>query len=295
MRVQAHSSAKLILSGEHSVVYGYPALATVTNLKTTTSFAQQQSVGPSSVFITQIINIFYSSYPEYSAKKAYLTKVLSTIPIGCGLGSSAALACSLFRSLAKFHKTTLPSNELISLIQMSETIAHGKPSGVDATTVALNKTLMFKKNIATSEYAYQEVPNTILKKSSFFLINSGTPQESTKEMDELVADAVKVHPRKMKTILRDIGTLTESIVGDVANNSFVPEKLSQNQRLLESLGVVGEEATRMILAIEKIGGFAKTTGAGGVENGSGMILAYHPQKSLLDQLARTNDWKFYQH
>jgi mevalonate kinase len=64
--------------------------------------------------------------------------------------------------------------------------------------------------------------------------------------------------------------------------------LLSGERNLEMLGVVGKKAKALIEEIEGLGGVAKISGAGGVKNGSGMLLSYHDDSSVLLDFAKKN-------
>jgi mevalonate kinase len=294
MIATAQAFAKVIITGEHSVVYGHPALATVTSLNTTVTVADSKTDVISEPLIANVLEVFYTSFANFSSERACVSEIKSTIPIGCGFGSSAAVASALFGALAKFHNVSLSKEELINLVQESEKFAHGKPSGIDATTIVMNTPLVFCKNRETSSLKFDVLDNDVLQKIPFVFINSGTPAESTKEMVEFVSGQILKNPTHTNELLEKIGAVTQMVIDDIHRGQFHPQHLSINQKLLEDLGVVGKRAKLIIEKIESIGGYAKITGAGGRKEGSGMILAYHSSKEKLIDLARSNQWEFYQ-
>ena len=111
------------------------------------------------------------------------------------------------------------------------------------------------------------------------LIDSGKPVESTGEMVEKVSGGSFDNEFKR--------------MGEIADNWKV-DLIKENQRLLEQIGVVGEKARKMVSKIENIGGMAKVCGAGGVKQGSGVILAICDKIEALKQLADDNSWSWFQ-
>jgi len=82
--------------------------------------------------------------------------------------------------------------------------------------------------------------------------------ETTGEMINLVQSKVKSKKRKK------MGKITNNFIKSISSDEFDYSLISENQRLLEDLGVVGKRAKSLVKEIETLGGFAKITGAGGV-------------------------------
>lgn len=262
MKLKGISHGKMILSGEHSVVYGYPALAFPIPLTTSTTLLDNGTLQPS--IIKNLINILTNVDNRLTWDKAVVVE--STIPMGSGLGSSAALAHSLVQALCRAHSLRLNKAQIFNLVQECEKYFHVRPSGIDAATVVYNQAVRLQKN--------QEKPIiTKLPKSIVLpphqLIFSGQASESTKEMVEKVAKI----PNK-ESILAEIGAVTSQIENQLHLGRLETNLITTNERLLEKLGVVGDTARTIIAQVEKRGGHAKIVGAGGCQTGSGMILAF---------------------
>jgi mevalonate kinase len=290
MEHAAQSGGKVIITGEHSVVYGYPALVAGISLTTQVTLGHQagtEKYYPSPLLL-QALRLFQQRYPQ--ARGIQIHSVVSQIPTGCGLGSSAAVVHALFKALAQAIGVSLSMSEMIELIQTSEQFAHGNPSGVDATAVVTGGLLRFQKQ--TDQLHHQTI-HSQLPSQPLYLINSGQPTETTKEMVALVADQV-TRDSKKKVILESIGSVSASIIEQVEQGTMPWELWQENQRLLDILGVVGERANRLINQVVEAGGTAKITGAGGKQTGSGMILSRHPDTEKLEAMCQTNNWEYYQ-
>ncbi|NCN03740.1 MAG: hypothetical protein GW942_01540 [Candidatus Pacebacteria bacterium] len=288
----AQSKGKVIISGEHSVVYGQPAL--VGGLKLFREIVirepKKRHISQSAI-VDNILQIF--EY-KYAVNVGNLEVVdLGKLPVGSGLGSSAAFAHAVFIGLLKHFGLSASKGELFELVQASERFCHGNPSGVDATAVVYGGLVEFIKGDENNFINQINNQNNLLTKSNFFLIDSGRPVETTKEMVEMVAAKITAD-QALQVVIEKMGQVTSKLISAVKENGFDSEAIRENQRLLEELGIVGEKAQLIIKQIEETGAVAKITGAGGVINGSGMILAYTLDHDKISDLIKKNNWKSYQ-
>ncbi|MEP7167341.1 MAG: hypothetical protein ABI758_05150 [Candidatus Woesebacteria bacterium] len=275
------SHGKIILSGEHSVVYGYPALVCPVDqeVKVVIQKGEQKKTSP---FLLNILSIFQNE--QEVSFDDLLIVIESTLPLGSGLGSSAATASAVFQALYCFFKIKYTKKHLLFLVQESEKFAHGNPSGVDAVAVVYPSIIEFQK---TDEQIEWDIIATGKALPPFLLLQSGIPSETTREMVEYV----KTFSRK-EEILPRIGKITQKMIKKLKEKHLDLGLITQNERLLEELGVVGQKALSMIHQIESKGGVAKIVGAGGRENGSGVIIAFHPTNiSILREVALQNEWE----
>jgi len=254
---------KAIITGEHSVVYGYPALAMrlplYREIKLVTGFTDNK-------LFLNILDIFAKKFALQISNISFVES--GNLPIGSGLGSSAAFAAATCKALARKFKLKISQAELFDLVQESEQFAHGNPSGVDAATVVYGGLIKFQK--VAGQMKITKLKNNFLANYKIELINSGQPLETTKDMVELVAKKMEnpAFAGRMQKYLQAIGQISEAII-----NNFDLKLISQNQKLLEKIGVVGKKAKEIIKQLSKKGVVAKITGAGGVKSGSGMIIS----------------------
>ncbi|MFH2118240.1 MAG: hypothetical protein ABII10_00665 [Candidatus Paceibacterota bacterium] len=291
-QVYASANGKIIFSGEHAGVYGYPMIAGPINKTITVSIREGQIVNHDDLFL-KLLSIFSQEFRlELKKLKKLDYQITSDLPSKSGLGSSAAYSKALFSALANYFSLTVSKQQLFELIQRSETIFHGNPSGVDAAVVVFNKYLYFQKQNKT--YCYESLnqqAQKILSVTPLYAIYSGAADESTKEMVSLVAEALQAQPKK-KDLLEKIGKLTEKSGEFLEDGVFPFALIQENHLLLEELGVVGEKAQVMIQAIQTAGAVAKITGAGGIKNGSGYLLAAHQDPAFEDFL-KSKKWQYF--
>lgn len=157
--ITATAPGKIILFGEHAVVYGRPAIAVpviqvsaqVTIIETggdflieardqhrTTRLGELADDDP----IAAIIRKTLTALGEAATAGATLI-VQSTIPIAGGLGSGAAVSTAIARALAAFYKRDLDAATISSLVYEVEKLHHGTPSGIDNTVIAFGKPVYF--------------------------------------------------------------------------------------------------------------------------------------------------------
>jgi len=251
----ASAPGKIILSGEHSVVYGYPALVSAINLR---------------LIVDKSGNIN------------------SKIPIGCGMGSSAALAVasSALKFAAKSPKLDLEKiNDLAYEIEKKQ---HGYPSGVDNTISAYGGFLWYRKESESLKLFKSFKPKTEL--SNLFIINTGQPKETTGEMVSFVNFRYRKNRVKVESIFQSIEKLTRSLLELVINDKNVPirDLIKENEALLEKLNVVSKSTISLIRKIEKFGGSAKICGAGGIKTNSGVLLVFNKDKEKLYDFINKN-------
>ena len=248
---------KVILSGEHAVVYGKLALAASIGLGVTARIVSEGSEANQSVIVEKAIEVA-------GGDMGLRVGVESEIPVGAGLGSSAAVSAAVIVSVRNYLEQPITSKEeLYDLVMECETVAHGNPSGIDAAVVVYGGLIAFTKGSPIEKLSIE-------KPLELLLVDTGKPIETTKEMVELVSQV-----GNRDKIIELIGKLSIEVKDKLVLGKDVGEMLNKNGLLLEELGVVGMIAKKLSDELRKIGASVKVTGAGGVKEGSGMLLVRH--------------------
>ena len=274
---QASAAAKVILFGEHAVVYGHPAVAIpVQDVRANAAVSIDSSIAtplieandikiripiddpspPDSIrHITEAIRLFDDKIAKLPPSQWRL-KVYSKIPIGRGLGSSAATSIAALRALLKAMSKILLPKELINYSYELEKIHHGTPSGIDNTVIALEKPVLFRKG---------REPASIKPLPVFFVVGDTSISKNTAEVVARVAEDRNKNQDQYDRYFSQIGEI--ALQGSRALRDGDAKKLgylmNENQALLEKIDVSSPELDKLIRAAKDHGALgAKLCGAG---------------------------------
>ncbi|HAT54890.1 MAG TPA: mevalonate kinase [Lactobacillus sp.] len=274
MRVATGSAhAKIILIGEHSVVHQQPAIAVpLKNVKVTATL-RETSRGQrlvSDYFTGELVDL----PGEFEGIRVLLQRLLrrfdalslsfvleieSAIPQERGMGSSAAVATAIVRAVYSFFEVSLDPQQLLSTVNIEETITHGSPSGIDAATVSALQPVWFVKGLPLKHFdihmnAFLVVGDTGVTGQTSMAVNSVT---------ELLQDAEQ--PGVGQQLINHLGTLTTAAAGYLQHNQvrLLGQTLADAQADLSALGVSHPVLQKLIDAANAAGALgAKLTGGG---------------------------------
>lgn len=278
--MKGRAQGRVVLTGEHSVVYGYPAVTSSISLSVIAEISHQKQLEPK--YVGQLKDFFVAKTGR-QLPKVYI-HLKSQIPIGSGLSSSTAVAAAVFKCLYATIGQELDPASLFELLVEFESQTY-PVSGMDQAAVAFGGLLRFQKQ--ANQYQYHPLHTSALKDKQIWLIDSGKPQETTKELVALV----KNNHSQLASVLATMGECSHDFIQNLLANRLDLDLVGENQRLLTQLGVVGDRASNIVKQIEKSGGAAKISGAGGIKHGSGILLAFHPDTEKMTQLLKTQTWR----
>lgn len=264
------SHSKLILVGEHAVVYGQPAIAIPFPLKIRAQV--RKSIGE----IT-ISSLLYTGKMEGISSEMngisecikntlmHLNKPLkdlniavnSEIPLGRGLGSSAAVATAIVRGIFLYFNKSLTEKELFSLVEISESYAHGKPSGIDMMAVASDSPIYFKR---------QEGACSIKAPKPFYMVVADSGKiGGTRSAVEIVKKNHLADSERIDAVVNRIGEITDKAREAISRGELrnLGTLLNKNHEELKLLGVSDEIIDGMVDTAMRAGAIgAKLTGGG---------------------------------
>lgn len=280
------ATAKFILIGEHAVVYGRPAIALPMPALAMRAAAVPSSGelwldsehyrGPLSqaperlapIRAALIATLSHLGLPD----RGLVVRTESAIPIERGLGSSAAVSAAVIRSLFDLAGLTPEQDELFELIQVSERVAHGSPSGLDAHTVTAAGPLRFERGVAT--------PLRFGLRATFILADTGVRGQTR----AAITDLARLRERRPDWVEERFARITEltsasASAVELDDVAALGGHMSEAHGILRDLEVSSPELESLVSAAEDAGALgAKLTGGG--RGGCMVAVAESTQQAL---------------
>ena len=266
---------KIILLGEHSVVYGQPAIAAPIPLRILAE-AQPQS-GGIDFFIprwgveleihkpTAADNSLHRSVQLITERlgvqdQGMRIEVSPHVPRSVGLGSSAALAVAVIRSIVRCFDLPLSDDEICNIAYDCEKLAHGTPSGIDNTIATHGNMVTFSKGTPPA------IEPLTPGRSIPMVIGLSGVRTLTAKTVGFVREAWQRNPRRYERLFTQIGDLTREATEAVRSGdlSELGELMNLNHGLLNSLRIHNWQIEELVEIARDNGAFgAKVTGGGG--------------------------------
>ena len=271
----ATAPGKIILLGEHAVVYGRPAIAAPVWQTVATATVTSLAAGSGCVIVAsdlgETVRLQDGAADQPLALVARLAlaelgidqepdwqiDLRSTIPIASGLGSGAALSTALVRALfAQVGRVAEPQT-VSRIVYESERIYHGTPSGIDNTVIAYGTPIWFVRG-QPAEAFVPPVPFTLA------IADSGI-RSPTKETVGDVRRGWEAQPARYEALFDAIAAVVHAgrkaiAAGDLA---LLGELMDEDHALLAQLGVSSEPLERLVAAAQGAGALgAKLSGGG---------------------------------
>lgn len=248
------SHSKIILIGEHSVVYGYPAIAIpLKKIEIECTIEEAKSNFFYDETDTLSVAIFTALKYLKKENEKIKYKITSQIPQKRGMGSSAAVSIAAIRAIFNYFGENLEDELLEKLVNTAEIVAHKTPSGLDAKTCLSDKAIRFVKNKGFS-YIDLNLDVYLVIADTGIYGNTGEAIQNVKNLGS-----------KAELSLKKLGRLTDEmtriLTGNIENKE---EKIKKISKIGEIMTAANTELGKLNITIEKTELFVKTA----IENGA---------------------------
>ncbi len=271
---KAHS--KIILMGEHSVVYGYPAIALP--LKSIEVVCQIQETNKKIPFdfYDTLSTAIYAALDYLNQKDIAITySIQSQVPQKRGMGSSAAVSIAAIRGVFDYFDKPIDLETLEILVNKAEIIAHSNPSGLDAKTCLSDKAIKFIRNIG-----FETID---LQLTAYLVIADTGIHGHTRE----AVDKVAQFEENNLPHLAQLGRLVELVEREIKVNNIVTigQAMTESHTYLQKMGVSIEIADHLVETALTSGALGAKMSGGGL---GGCIIAlasnYATAKKISEKL-----------
>lgn len=278
----SYAPGKVILVGEHAVVYGAKAIAMPIDHGIRVAVSRDLSGRLQGPMIRGIGPFFMGdTFLDRSTKGpkvltsalAYLQKAFSpagdkmmivvdgSLPPGCGLGSSASLSVALIRAIYRFLGSELSDKVLREHALALETIFHGRPSGIDHAVVIDAQAITFKHHDGGAR-----IRPVHLSTDLPLVIGIAGPHDGTRNAVKSLGERLKRQEQAYTRIFCDLDQIAEAMEHALINGqrAFVGELMNIAQGYLNALSLSTPEIEKLCAIARDRGALgAKLTGAGG--------------------------------
>jgi mevalonate kinase len=296
---RSFAPGKIILFGEHAVIYGRPAVAvpvtqvqataTVTATSQPGTWIEAPDIGLASELsrlapdhpLAAVIRSVFSALPPSVSPPIFREngagagganiRITSTIPVASGLGSGAAASVAVIRALAAFLGQPLPDERVSALAYEVEKLHHGTPSGIDNTVIAYGRPVYFVKG---------RVIETLRVGAPFTIIIADTGISApTKESVGDVRKLWETDQQRWEKVFDAVGEIAQHARRAIESGDIpaLGPLMDANHTLLQEMAVSSVELDRLVEAARRSGApGAKLSGGG---RGGNMIALVRPEQA----------------
>ena len=272
---RGYAPGKVILFGEHAVVYGRPAIAVPVSEVQAQARVEPGEPGQGLILVASdldrrialcdagddepLAHIVRQTLKTIQRRPdPDLTITLtSTVPIARGMGSGAAVSTAIARALTRYFGHWFSSRSLSDLVYQTEVLYHGTPSGIDNTVVAFEKPVYFVKDQGWEVFWVGQ---------PFLLAIADTGVESsTREVVGDLRRRYEADPARYEPLFDRAGEIADEARAAIEQGrpGELGHLMNENHALLCDMGVSSPELDRLVAAARQGGALgAKLSGAG---------------------------------
>ncbi len=285
MGVTASAPAKVILFGEHFVVYGEPAIVLAIDKR---AYAKVENRNDKRLYLRSV-NLNLAGYFEngtfkieqgdakeakmkfepiklaferilekYGEKVGLSIEINSTVPVAAGLGSSAAVVAAVTAAAGAFLNVKMSKEDIFRITYEAEKIVHGTPSGIDPAISTFGGVLLFQMDTGFKPLDVKmDIP---------LVIGDTGVERSTRIQVEKVREIKEKYPQVVDPIMLAAREIVLKAIDAIKEKDLdaLGDLMNINHALLSGVGVSDESLEWLVNAARKAGALgAKLTGAGG--------------------------------
>ncbi len=294
-KVIATAPGKVILFGEHAVVYGRPAIAApVFQVR---AQAMIEPVQSEHVVIhapdirreyslsnasgdDPIATIVRLSCEQFGVvPKGFHLSVQSTIPVARGLGSGAAVSVAIARCVAGFYSRKLGKQDLAGLAFQVEKLHHGTPSGIDNTVIAFEELIYFVVGAPIQTFR-------VARPFLIAIADTGVPAPTKLAVGD-VRQAWQNDRARYEALFDQVGAIADSgrAAMEEGRLDMIASLMNQNQHLLREMGVSSPQVENLVQAAVR-GGARGAKLSGGGRGGNVIALVEEATQASVESALR---------
>jgi len=283
---KSSAPGKIILFGEHAVVYGQPAIAVpvtqvqataciedaprgsgctikAPDLEQTIRLAEALAAEPLAAAVRGTLEHLQSSEPDINIS------IQSTLPIAGGMGSGAAVSAAIIRVLAAHLGHKLDDASISKLVFEVEKLHHGTPSGIDNTVVVYAQAVYFIKG--------QPIETFNVAHPFHIAIGDTGLASPTRVTVGDVRAGWQADPSHYESLFRQIGIAVQMARRAIERGDLnaLGALMDGNHALLQELNVSCPELDALVIAARRAGALGAKLSGGG--RGGNMIALLTPE------------------